>query len=390
MIRIKSKDACGASIGPRALLFSPQESFMSRSRTSSGFTLVELPCDKLRVVSARKRIAFTLVELLVVIAIIGVLIALLLPAVQAAREAARRAQCASQLKQIALALLNYESAKGRLPAGSTVAGVSLTDTYSSTWTVDILPQLEQLAVFKLWDPKQDFHLPNNKRLRETFLPVYLCPSDQDLDQLWRPESGDGDSVFWGPGSYRGMSGWSPGTNGQTFWDNVEYHDKEATQPLWTRGPLHAVTTSAKALRSPKAVRIKDITDGTTNTLLAGEYHTTSRPWTTATSGIEKDQVRRTLWAYAYTSYNQSSAVADSATLIPDYMKCFAIQSGDGHNCKRGWGSLHAGNIIQLAYCDGSVTQISQDIDISLFGELGTVASDGAMTPGGGATPPPPR
>jgi len=340
---------------------------------------------------SRARIGFTLVELLVVIAIIGVLIALLLPAVQAAREAARRAQCQSQLKQIALAVLNHESSKGRFPPGSTVHGLSLTDRYSSTWTVDILPHIELSAVYQLWDPKQDFHQPNNKRLRETFVPVYMCPSDQDLHQLWQPESGDGTGVFWATGSYRGMSGWSPGTNGQTFWDNVEYHDKELTLPAWSRGPLHAVTTSTTAKLNPKAVRIKDITDGTSNTLLVGEYHTASRPWTTPTSGIEKAQVRRTLWAYAYTSYNQSSAVADSATLIPDYMKCVAIQSGDGHNCKRGWGSLHAGNIIQFAYCDGSVTQVSQDIDISLFGELGTIASDGATVPGsGGSTPPPPR
>ena len=86
--------------------------------------------------------AFTLVELLVVIAIIGVLVALLLPAIQAAREAARRAQCSNNLKQIGLAILNYESTKKHLPPGALV-------NEGSAWNVYLLDFIEQSTNMQL-------------------------------------------------------------------------------------------------------------------------------------------------------------------------------------------------------------------------------------------------
>src|SRR5688572_19373206 len=96
---------------------------------------------------------FTLVELLVVIAIIGLLVGLLLPAIQAAREAARRSQCQNNLKQQALALLNYEQQHKRFPVG--VYG-SLNDTYRSDgfgWAVWLLPQLEEQPLYDRIAPK---------------------------------------------------------------------------------------------------------------------------------------------------------------------------------------------------------------------------------------------
>jgi len=346
---------------------------------------------------SRGRSGFTLVELLVVIAIIGVLVALLLPAVQAAREAARRAQCMSQLKQISLACLNYESSQGHLPSGAKIDGTGHNAPYLGTWTVDILPQLEQSNIYKLWNPKVDFSHADNKRLRESFVPVYLCPSDHNNDQLAQPETGDASlaaGAWWAPGSYRAMSGWSPGGPSENdYWDDIVGAGQEKPLlPTWTRGLMHTIGVSNSVQRKLDSVRIKDVSDGTTNTLFIGEYHTPTRPWTSAGSGVEKDSVRRTLWAYAYTSYNQSSAVPESRTMLPDFAACqYLIGGANQSNCKRAWGSLHAGNIIQFAYGDGSVTQVSQDIDLSLFGELATIASEGAQVAGSsGAVPPPPR
>src|SRR5437588_3183604 len=91
------------------------------------------------------RPAFTLVELLVVIAIIGVLVALLLPAVQTAREASRRSSCQNNLKQLSLAMLNYENTYNVLPGGVGRFGCCW-----GTWQVRVLPYLEQGALSGLY------------------------------------------------------------------------------------------------------------------------------------------------------------------------------------------------------------------------------------------------
>ena len=129
--------------------------------------------------------AFTLVELLVVIAIIGVLVALLLPAVQAAREAARRSSCGNNLKQIGLALLNYEDANKSLPVGAT--GPSPKGGYGTAWGVAILPYLEQGNIYEKFDhiginsPHTGLiyngtNVDNGKLLAGQMIPAFICPS----------------------------------------------------------------------------------------------------------------------------------------------------------------------------------------------------------------------
>src|SRR4051812_12741704 len=146
--------------------------------------------------------AFTLVELLVVIAIIGILVALLLPAIQAAREAARRAKCQNNIKNLALAVMNYESARKRFPPGF-VSQPSNNETWG--WAVFSLPNLEEQALYdrlrptetmvqnigsvstsgprNLTDALASAKAGNASDLQalQTVLPVFRCPSDTTPD-----------------------------------------------------------------------------------------------------------------------------------------------------------------------------------------------------------------
>ena len=146
---------------------------------------------------------FTLVELLVVIAIIGILIGMLLPAVQAVREAARRVQCANNSRQLALAIMNYESAhqvfppacnsetsRGRLDAAPIIARPSNdSDAVQQGWGFFILPFLEQEALSQVFDTATDngdtdWWLAtdtNGKLVASNVIPAFICPSDDSPD-----------------------------------------------------------------------------------------------------------------------------------------------------------------------------------------------------------------
>src|SRR5262249_23559163 len=138
---------------------------------------------------SRKRRGFTLIELLVVIAIIAVLIALLLPAVQAAREAARRAQCVNNLKQLALASLNYESAnkyRQPLPLYRDPA-TRCQPWYGFGPFIPILPYLEQANIFNVFNMTRSHYSPANYSFAGIGVSTLWCPSD--------PLVADGESLY---------------------------------------------------------------------------------------------------------------------------------------------------------------------------------------------------
>jgi len=148
---------------------------------------------------------FTLIELLVVIAIIAVLIALLLPAVQAAREAARRSQCVNNLKQLGLAVHNYHSTHNVIPADGVFLGPAFGTTpgagpgwgWNASWTVSLLPNMEQQPLYNSYNFNRGADEPMNYTVGFNQLGSLLCPSDNVKQRPAPP---------WGANSYHGNHG----------------------------------------------------------------------------------------------------------------------------------------------------------------------------------------
>jgi type II secretory pathway pseudopilin PulG len=200
-----------------------------------------------------------LVELLVVIAIIGVLVALLLPAVQQAREAARRMSCSNNLKNIGLALHNYHDIHGKFPIGHQYQGHFDGDPMSAQggsgfgWATGLLPFIEQGNQFDQFDPAfpaGDSSVTRNLEVCQTPLKLFSCPSDTKPDQ-----ANEGAIPNAATSSYQGAgtsyNGWSDHTVNQSP----------------ARDRFNGVFGRTNRQRM---VGIRDITDGTTNTVMVAE------------------------------------------------------------------------------------------------------------------------
>src|SRR5262249_17982425 len=147
-------------------------------------------------------------ELLVVIAIIAVLIGLLLPAVQKVREAAARMKCMNNLKQIGLALHNYENTLGVYPPGQ-VHTTSGGEPATPTWGIELLPYIEQVNLQSRYNRDLLQTNPVNVAVLSVIVPTYVCPSDLNTDQLVAPASGSMVNTPVAPSSYKAMAGASP-------------------------------------------------------------------------------------------------------------------------------------------------------------------------------------
>ena len=307
----------------------------------------------------RERRAFTLVELLVVIAIIGVLVALLLPAVQAAREAARRMQCQNHLKQIGLAFHNHHDTFNHLPTGGwgwDYVGDpdgGFAENQPGGWTYNILPFIEQKNLRDIGignpGPLKEAEL---KRLVETPIKFYNCPSR-------RPAA-----LYPIPTNNQPKNAAKPVLLGAKTDYAVNAGDQQADErdggsPTPTAIPVFTYTGIC-FVRS--RIRLAEITDGTSNTIMVGEKHLAVTMYRTGTDLADNENL------YAGFDNDHSRTTNNNTTGDVDDIR-FPPRADSRMADLRCFGSAHAAGF-NAVLCDGSVRIIKYTIEELTFMRLG--------------------
>jgi len=305
---------------------------------------------------------FTLLELLVVIAIIGILVALLLPAVQSARESTHLTQCKNNLKQIGLASQNFHDTMGAFPPGRLIyrPGSVRRNCGRGTpsWWVYIMPFLEQQSLRDQWNLFERFDR-HDLDVRRIPLSVYLCPTRRSTDNAFSPESVvtitaacgcSGRTTFPGgaTGDYAGNLGdMSPGAWG-------------ATSDFYWGGNGSGVIISSRPQCSPSGlptdwidqIRTSSVSDGLSNTFLAGEMHVQHDKLNTAPDN-----------SAIYNGWHFSASMRIGGPGVPLARNRFHVDTR-----QYSFGSWHPG-VCQFVFVDGSVRAIENKIDTLTLGRL---------------------
>jgi prepilin-type N-terminal cleavage/methylation domain-containing protein/prepilin-type processing-associated H-X9-DG protein len=352
-----------------------------------------------------KRRAFTLIELLVVIAIIGILIGLLLPAVQNVRASAQRTQCVNNLKQIGLALHNYESIYGFFPSGYIDGNNNPNFTPDLDvgpgwgWASRILPFLEHADVYEQIDFTQGITSGNNATVAQLVLTMYQCPSDgyQESCILY-------DSTFTNPiatvahSNYVGACGWeecfmNAGGNPQaTYVNNTDPNDS----PITAGDPGDGIENMGVSCTYGEAGvglfyrnsrnRTGNVTDGLSCTVMVGERCAAHAPatWAGAVTGARSPAwMCTTPWTTPYTppAVAPVDPVNGSAYDNADFDEALCLGHGNYTHLPSAdnpffdpdtfW-SMHTGGA-NFLFCDGSVHFLNKSINPTTYQYLMTIA-----------------
>jgi prepilin-type N-terminal cleavage/methylation domain-containing protein len=300
-----------------------------------------MDCDPRKALVSLVRKAFSLVELLVVIAIIGILIGLLLPAVQAAREAARRIQCANNLKQQGLAMLNHLDAKRHFPSGSDQAS-SARLGQRFRWSGQVLPYLEESNLFNRIDPKADWDISPNMDTLQVRLSVFRCPSANTPDTMNHGVQGRVPSNYLACASGVTARETGPGL-------------------LVSSGNLDGVFYLNSRNRDA------DITDGLSNTMLIGEALYLPDIEGPDYYGVPQIIDHWSIGSPTMPNGEMSEALGSTATKINSWKNAATSFIED---IELGYSSRHSG-VVQVVFGDGRITAISETIDMNVWKGIGT-------------------
>ncbi len=287
----------------------------------------------------QRRRAFTLIELLVVIAIIAVLIALLLPAVQQAREAARRSQCINNLKQHGLALHNYHDtynvfSPGWIGAQANAAHMEGPSGFA--WGAHTLPYIDQATLYSQINFNVSLLDPSNDVARKTVIGVFRCPSDPSSETWQLGEEGNPTNILatLPTANYVGSFG------------------TEGAEDICVGGLFPAAQCAGDGMFSHNSkIRMADISDGTSHTILLGE-HKSDRTlnWHSTWVGMVPGGEEATARFLAASDHTPNSPELH----IDDFS------------------SWHTGGV-HLLFGDGRVRFLTQSVDLGVFRAITTRA-----------------
>ena len=333
------------------------------------------------------RSAFTLVELLVVIAIIGILIAMLLPAVAQVREAARRISCSNKIRQLALACHNYHSSRMRFPSGADLG-------QGAGWSAHILAEIEQQSLANSidltdtsgaasgsgtgghWSNGVEATRSNNELACETFLSIFRCPADPVSDSI---RSGGTPELIAErvPSSYLACATASTKVQARLIRRSGELtSDVQELRNGIIVPNQDASYFNANNSYLKSQVKVLDIKDGSSNTLMIGEsvfdvsdYKDSGRGidhFYIGSPQIDKLQELSEFLGSTAVELNLYHSYPDELLDTLSESKAQSLFS----EMQFGFASWHAGNTVNFAFGDGSTRLLESSIDPTLYSRLG--------------------